>query len=759
GVGKDIAMAFDETSEDIPSLFITPEFLEENLPDGLTAPVPQGAILPETESQDDYVLALNGLVVSNFATFLGLPDMFNAHTQRSAVGMFDLMDVGLFNGQGLLPSIPMAWHRIQNGWDSAETVTAANDSLLQIGSYKQNELNIIYKFPITSSEYFLLEMRAPGELFIDSLRYEEATNEYYPNVKEILLGHYSNLVQFSERGVLTDVDNLDMGIPGNGILIWHVDENVINARLENNEPINNDQDHQGIDLEEADGSQDIGEQYEALTSGSGSENGWLLDMYYEENNAPMYETNNESFSPHTIPASTSNYMNGNSHLTLHSFSKADTVMSFKADFDLFEPGYPIELPFNGKVQTLKAFPVFSPDNNNDIVIGSDNNVYILDDENPTKIDSVTLKDSLLTILKLEKRNQSFLTVTQSTASINTYEDEEINTAAFDSLADDEKYTSAVLLPDSEFDYLFLGTNTGNIKIFTINASSISTHFSFKLINEEIVGFFPFKYENEIFAVFLSASNNIIFSLQDNSQIEMPNITVSYGSIIDGWIIEDIDSSNPILYFLTDEGNLVCYDFAYNNLAHLKNIQTTPKPPFPYNMRNFSCEPTYLLPVQWNNYGEWITSLAILGNDLQIANLSGAPLVNFPRNLINQNMAGKFVSGYPVLTEGLSSAPEITYFPALVKVEDELENSSAVSNGMLLTLFGRDGKIKNESYLPISGNYTASVIYSDNIPNSSLLAVTDSSGNKQKLSLFRLPYSTVYDNGYNNLANYNWKYFK
>ncbi|MCK5075924.1 MAG: T9SS type A sorting domain-containing protein, partial [Calditrichia bacterium] len=32
-------------------------------------------------------------------------------------------------------------------------------------------------------------------------------------------------------------------------------------------------------------------------------------------------------------------------------------------------------------------------------------------------------------------------------------------------------------------------------------------------------------------------------------------------------------------------------------------------------------------------------------------------------------------------------------------------------------------------------------------------------NSQKLSLFRLPYSTVYDNGYNNLTNYNWKHFK
>ena len=58
-------------------------------------------------------------------------------------------------------------------------------------------------------------------------------------------------------------------IDGSGILIWHVDENVIDANftadLELNQ-INNDSSHKGIDLEEADGFQYLDLSYPHLYS-------------------------------------------------------------------------------------------------------------------------------------------------------------------------------------------------------------------------------------------------------------------------------------------------------------------------------------------------------------------------------------------------------------------------------------------------------------------------------------------------------------
>jgi hypothetical protein len=68
------------------------------------------------------------------------------------------------------------------------------------------------------------------------------------------------------KGSITDVDELDWSVPGlkndtanyqGGILVWHIDENVIEAKIGSN-TINADIDHRGVDVEEAKGSQDIG---------------------------------------------------------------------------------------------------------------------------------------------------------------------------------------------------------------------------------------------------------------------------------------------------------------------------------------------------------------------------------------------------------------------------------------------------------------------------------------------------------------------
>src|SRR5690606_7946115 len=79
-----------------------------------------------------------------------------------------------------------------------------------------------------------------------------------------------------EAGVLVNADNFDFSLPGGldigndekkgtdddrllngGILIWHIDETKIQAGLISG-GVNADPSHRGIDLEEADGAQDIG---------------------------------------------------------------------------------------------------------------------------------------------------------------------------------------------------------------------------------------------------------------------------------------------------------------------------------------------------------------------------------------------------------------------------------------------------------------------------------------------------------------------
>jgi hypothetical protein len=136
----------------------------------------------------------------------------------------------------------------------------------------------------------------------------------------------------SLAGVVTDVEDLDWSLPGGfdrdstffdgGVLIWHIDEAVIAQGLQAN-GVNANPLRRGVDLEEADGSQDIGQQYEFLSPGSGSEEGTALDFWYPGNGSPV---NKNIFSPTSHPDSRSN-SGANSHITIADFGPVVPKMS------------------------------------------------------------------------------------------------------------------------------------------------------------------------------------------------------------------------------------------------------------------------------------------------------------------------------------------------------------------------------------------------------------------------------------------------
>lgn len=363
GVGKDIALDFDETPQDIPSLFVTQEFLQENLNisgievDNGATTVSNGIILPETESQEGVQLGLNGMVVSNLGSQLGWMDLFSPVTRRSGVGRFSVMDAGLFNGDGLLPALPDAWTRIDAGWETPYNIYQAQDDSFSVHHVLSDNEPRVYRLPINEREYFLVENRYAGNLNLDSLQFEMAgASGAFPSMKEVLLTHLDNMVVFSERGVLIDIDNFDRGLPGGGILIWHVDENVIEANRAANR-INADPNHRGVDVEEADGSQDIGEAFDFLSGGAGSEIGTALDLWYEGNPAPLYQRNPRGeFSIASIPNSRSYYNRANSHIKVFNFSGRDSVMSFQVRLDLFQQHFPVTIDVSqfGKITSLKT---------------------------------------------------------------------------------------------------------------------------------------------------------------------------------------------------------------------------------------------------------------------------------------------------------------------------------------------------------------------------------------------------------------------
>ena len=352
GSGKDIdlrgSLGYDPTPYDIPSIYFSLPGLRnlfgqtyagvqlKNHP-GFT--ITNSALLPETENRllpgltGDflYQLAINGLVVANVASHLGLPDLFDTKTGGTAIGRFGLMDgQSIFSFSGLFPPQPSAWEKIFLGW-TTPILVGAGSTLVRapaVGMYGSGD-DTVYRVPLSAKEYFLVENRnrdakKDGETLTIRWNGQEFTKTYPQDDP-----YFNSSVVDSIYGTVVDVDEFDWSLPGakdyaGGILIWHIDESTIEKNIQTN-TINADPTHRGIDLEEADGSQDIGQSYGLLDAGSGTEDGSPIDFWFSKNISPVYKN---EFGETTNPNSLS-YSFARSHITMDQFSDAAPVMTMR----------------------------------------------------------------------------------------------------------------------------------------------------------------------------------------------------------------------------------------------------------------------------------------------------------------------------------------------------------------------------------------------------------------------------------------------
>lgn len=98
---------------------------------------------------------------------------------------------------------------------------------------------VILKLPLSSTEYYLIENRQ-RDVSEDGakLTYKSNGSIVERTFLKDTTGFYSYDTD-SLSGVVIDVDELDWALPGNGIVIWHIDDNVINEKLAENK-INTD---------------------------------------------------------------------------------------------------------------------------------------------------------------------------------------------------------------------------------------------------------------------------------------------------------------------------------------------------------------------------------------------------------------------------------------------------------------------------------------------------------------------------------------
>ncbi len=347
GVGRDVSLPGSIGNErDLPSVYLSENAFKNIYGENFSGiPVSNGSfnikntlVMPETESRELnsitgtflFELTINGLLCASIASHLGLPDLFDTETGLSAIGRFGLMDgQGIFAYNGCYPPEPGPWSKIFLGW--AEPVT-----IQPTGSYDINLITniaaslsdtVILKVPLNSSEYYLVENRTRDANNDGSkVTYVVNGNAVTHTFLKDTTGYYTFDID-SLAGVVTDVDEYDWAVPGNGIVIWHIDENVINEKLADNK-INTDKNRRGVDVEEADGIQDIGEIFTTIFGDQVIGEGTDEDFWYSSNPAEFYENR---FAKDTRPSTLTN-SGANSLITIKDFSDISNRMSFKVEY-------------------------------------------------------------------------------------------------------------------------------------------------------------------------------------------------------------------------------------------------------------------------------------------------------------------------------------------------------------------------------------------------------------------------------------------
>ena len=338
GVGRDIELigtTLDKTPQDLPSVFISSELLL-NLGGGELKfkgiPVDHSMIIPRTETRSGVnsitdepfllELSINGLLAASFMSYLGVPDLFNTDTGESAIGPFGVMDpLGIFAYGGLFPPLPSAWTRVALGWISPREIQEPGTYDLMVDQ--------VAKIEISKAEYFLLEnrVRDPDNQGL-TMQISSNGSLVSQTIQEVREDFNRFDVSGFQGGVVTQVNAYDFALPGwdsdqqqynGGILIWHVDERQFSQTG------NNDPNRRAVDVEEADGAQDIG--FDGNV-------GAPFDFYFEGNPVSvslpsgrviaLYENR---FGPDTYPNSETNG-GGNSFLVLENFSVSGPIMSF-----------------------------------------------------------------------------------------------------------------------------------------------------------------------------------------------------------------------------------------------------------------------------------------------------------------------------------------------------------------------------------------------------------------------------------------------
>ncbi|MFO7447904.1 MAG: T9SS type A sorting domain-containing protein [Ignavibacteriaceae bacterium] len=718
GAGRDVTLPGSLGNErDLPSVYLGLKALTNIYGSGFTGfPVAGGfnitnsMIMPETESRELtslnetflFELSINGLLAASIASHLGLPDLFDTRTGLSAIGRFGLMDgQAIFAYNGLFPPEPSAWEKIYLGW--AEPYTLAPGSYnINLASRLAAAVNdtIILKVPINSSEYYLIENRQRdvgnnGAQITYIINGNAQTRTFLKDTT----GFYSYDID-SLNGVITDVDEFDWALPGNGILIWHIDENIINNKIADN-TINVDKKNRGVDLEEADGVQDIGETFFNIFGEEVVAEGGQEDMWYAGNESELF-TNR--FSKDTRPNTNSN-AGANSLITISNFSDIADKMSFRVSYgdSIITPIYTTIIDNSGEIKSLSHNPGMS------FSIVADSRLMIVTNTETISLNNFTdFKTASFSV------NGVMQILGASGNEVKIYTPGQQDVVGIIHLSDIETVSAAPVVrtkSGGEIE-LLIGTSSGRVLIYSLNPS---------VVLKDLLKFS----DNPIIKV-AATPGSIVASTADQVFQDLTGTATTHQEPIrDLVIIEKGDNVTKVVLhknnkFIIEEPGIV-NDFIIQNSDTINSISVA-------DVKN-----------NGNNY-----ILFANGINLEVRNLHGASAENFPFT----DPLGIGFAGTPLAAdfEGDNKAEIITYTKdgrifAIDGGTGKVVNGFPISTGAELAsvpvLFNYQGQtslaavdVKNNFYAWIIGADQGNLIWAEengNNMNSSFVPAAESTG--------------------------------